>query len=563
MKKIWNEPNYDNDLLKREKEISQKFNISNLVSRIIAKKNLSDEQIKIFLEPTRNDFYDPYLMPDMEKAIDRIQKAIENNEKITIYGDYDVDGITSVSILNKFFKEINVETNIYIPNRLSEGYGLNDNAIKTIANNKTNLIITVDCGITSIHEVETAKELGMDVIITDHHEPGEELPKAIAVIDCKRSDNTYPFRELAGCGVAFKLTQGLSKKFNLNENIALKNLDLASIGTISDIVPLVDENRTIAKLGLLLVNQTKKVGLRELINQTNYKSVNSETVSFGLSPRINASGRMGHQEDALELFLTEDPIKARNLAKKLEEYNKERQTIEKRIFDEAVEKAEGEKDKQCIVLGSNEWHHGIIGIVSSKITDKYYKPSLLICFEGEDSKGSGRSIKGFDLHEAVENCKDDLTAFGGHSMAVGVSLKTKDFEKFKSDFEKYASKKITNDMLSRTIDIDEVITKNDINLLSIKDLKKLEPYGEGNQKPVILYKNLKIDSIRTLTEGKHLKLLVEDDGTYINAMGFGLGNLAEEYKIGDKIDIVGNIEVNSYNGFQKVQLIITDIRKSV
>ena len=306
MNKVWNKPQIDDEVQLRAEEISKKFNISLLVSRIIAKKNLSDKEIKVFLEPTRNDFHDPYLMPDIDKALDRIQKAIDNKEKITIYGDYDVDGITSVSILNKFFKEINIETDIYIPNRLSEGYGLNNEAIETISKRNTNLIITVDCGITSVNEVEKAKELGMDVIITDHHEPAETIPKAIAVIDCKRKDSKYPFRELAGCGVAFKLTQAFCKKLNLEENLCLKNLDLACIGTISDIVPLVDENRSIAKLGLMLVNQTKNIGLRELIKSAGYKKVTSESVSFGLSPRINASGRMGHQEDALDLFLTND-----------------------------------------------------------------------------------------------------------------------------------------------------------------------------------------------------------------------------------------------------------------
>lgn len=564
MNKVWNKPQIDDEVQLRAEEISKKFNISLLVSRIIAKKNLSDKEIKVFLEPTRNDFHDPYLMPDIDKALDRIQKAIDNKEKITIYGDYDVDGITSVSILNKFFKEINIETDIYIPNRLSEGYGLNNEAIETISKRNTNLIITVDCGITSVNEVEKAKELGMDVIITDHHEPAETIPKAIAVIDCKRKDSKYPFRELAGCGVAFKLTQAFCKKLNLEENLCLKNLDLACIGTISDIVPLVDENRSIAKLGLMLVNQTKNIGLRELIKSAGYKKITSESVSFGLSPRINASGRMGHQEDALDLFLTNDPIKARNLAKKLEEYNSQRQEIEKRIYEEAVSKVEQEGNtKKCIVLGSENWHHGIIGIVSSKITDKYYKPSILVCFEGEDAKGSGRSIKGFDLHEATEKCKADLTACGGHSMAVGVSLKTANFEKFKDDFEKYANDNITDEMLNKTINIDEVITKKDATLESIKDLKLLEPYGEGNKKAVVLYRNLKIDSIRTLTDGKHLKLLLEDEGNYIDAMGFGMGNLVEDYIIGDRIDVVGNIEINTYNGRSKVQMLIIDLRKSV
>lgn len=564
MKRIWNEPKFNQDFSERIDEISKKFNTSELVSKIIAKKNLTDEQIKVFLEPTRHDFHDPYLMPDMNEAIERIKKAIDNKEKITIYGDYDVDGITSVSILYKFFKDLNVETDIYIPNRITEGYGLNENAIRTIFERGTNLIITVDCGITAIDEVKLATELKMDVIVTDHHEPGEDIPEdAIAVIDCKRKDNQYPFRELAGCGVAFKLTQALSKKLQIDEKFYLKNLDLACIGTISDIVPLVDENRTIAKLGLMLVNQTKNIGLKELINQSKYKNINSETVSFGLSPRINASGRMGHQEDGLNLFLTNDPIKARELATKLNEYNNERQRIEKKIFEEVVVRAENESEKKCIVLGNENWHHGIIGIVSSKITEKYYKPSILICFEGEEAKGSGRSIKGFDLHEAVEKCSKNLTAFGGHSMAVGLSLKTKDFEKFKNDFEKYASEHITDEMLQKTIDIDEIITKKDINIETIKDLKKLEPFGEGNKKLLILYKNLKINSIRTLSEGKHLKLLVEDDGIGINAMGFNMGDLASQYKIGDKVDIVGNIEVNSYKGKDSIQLVIVDLRKSI
>ena len=310
---------------------------------------MTDEQIKVFLEPTRHDFHDPYLMPDMNEAIERIKKAIDNKEKITIYGDYDVDGITSVSILYKFFKDLNVETDIYIPNRITEGYGLNENAIRTIFERGTNLIITVDCGITAIDEVKLATELKMDVIVTDHHEPGEDIPEdAIAVIDCKRKDNQYPFRELAGCGVAFKLTQALSKKLQIDEKFYLKNLDLACIGTISDIVPLVDENRTIAKLGLMLVNQTKNIGLKELINQSKYKNINSETVSFGLSPRINASGRMGHQEDGLNLFLTNDPIKARELATKLNEYNNERQKIEKKIFEEVVVRAENESEKNVL-----------------------------------------------------------------------------------------------------------------------------------------------------------------------------------------------------------------------
>lgn len=566
MKSIWKEKEEQENLTNEKNHIKEKFGLHDLVSEILAKKNFkSDEEIKKFLNPKRSDFRDPFQMPDMQKCIDRIIKAIDNKEKIIVYGDYDADGITSSTILKRFFKDLGVDVSVYIPNRLSEGYGLNKEAVKKIASEGYNLIITVDCGITSVDEVELAKELKMDVIITDHHEPGEKLPQAIAVVDCKRSDSKYEFRELAGCGVAFKLTQALAKKLNTNENEYLKYLDIACIGTISDIVPLVDENRTIAKLGLLLVNQTKNIGLREILRLTGFKKIDAETISFGISPRINACGRMGHQEDALNLFLTNDIIKARELAKKLDDYNKERQSIEKRIFNEAEEEIvlNHENDKPCIVLGKENWHHGIIGIVSSKITEKYYKPSILVCFEGKDSRGSGRSIKGFDLHEALLKLDNILENAGGHSMAVGLSLETSNFEEFKQKFEQYAEENITSQMLQKEIEIDKKIDKNDINIDSIKELEILEPYGEGNKKINIIYKNLKITSIRALSEGKHLKLNLQDDNINLDAIGFNMGEYAKCYQIGDKVDVVGNMEINKFNNIEKVQINLKDMRKAV
>ncbi len=547
----------------RAQEIEKKFNIGALVSNIIAQKNLSDNEIEKFLNPTRNDFYDPFLMPDMDKAIDRIEKAVKNQEKIIIYGDYDVDGITSTTILKRFFKDRGIEIDTYIPNRLNEGYGLNKKAIESIAKDYT-LMITVDCGITSIEEIEIAKEHGLDVIVTDHHETLDEIPKAIAVVDCKRKDNKYPFTQLAGCGVAFKLTQAYCKKLNINENEALKYLDIACVGTISDIVPLVDENRIIAKLGLKLVKQTKNIGLREILNQIGFKKIDSQTIAFGVSPRINACGRMGHQEDALKLFLTNDPIDARNLVKKVEEYNRLRQETEKKIFEEADNEAQNEikANKKCIVIGSEKWHHGVIGIVSSRITEKYYKPSILLCIEGEEAKGSGRSVKGIDLHKAIVDCSKYLKHFGGHSMAVGLSLETKDFEKFKSEFEKYIDENLEEDLVQELL-IDEIVSNKDISIESVKELSLLEPFGEANSVPKILYKDLKIDSIRSLSEGKHLKLTLKDENCMIDAIGFNLGNLVNDFQIGDKVDIVGNLEINEFNNFEKVQINIKDLRKSV
>ena len=373
---------------KQVEYIARKYSISKLLAMILVNRNIvEEEKVNVFLNPTRRDFYDPFLMPDMGKAVDRIIHAIENNERIMIFGDYDVDGITSTTVLKKFLTDRNALVSEYIPNRLYEGYGLNKQAIKKIVDDKYNLIITVDCGISGIEEVEYANSLGIETIVTDHHEPGETLPKALAVVDAKRKDNQYPFNSLAGVGVVFNLIQAISQKLNLEEKEYLKYLDLVCLGTISDIVPLIDENRVITKLGLKLVEVTKNIGLKTLLNISGYKTIDSNTISFGIAPRINACGRMGHAKEALNLFFAENEEEANQIAQRLNEYNKERQEIEKRIFDEAVEKIEKENDnKAVIVLGKENWHHGVIGIVSSKITEMYFKPSILICFEEEMRK---------------------------------------------------------------------------------------------------------------------------------------------------------------------------------
>lgn len=544
-------------------EISKKHNISKTLAEILVNRNIiKDEEIRVFLNPTRNDFYDPYLLPDMEKAVNRIITARANEEKIIIYGDYDVDGITSIAVLKKFLNDIGIHAEHYIPNRLDEGYGLNKNAIDEIVKNKINLMITVDCGISGIDEVEYANSFGLETIITDHHEPLETLPDAIAVIDPKIKSSIYPFSQLAGVGVVFKLIQAISKKLELDDREYLKYLDLVCIGTISDIVPLVDENRVIAKLGLKLVEVTKNIGLKALLEASGYKKIDSFTVSFGLAPRINACGRMGKEKEALNLFLTQDENEAKKIALRLNEYNKERQDIEKRIYEDAVNKIEkSEKNKQALVLGSENWHHGVIGIVASKITDLYFKPSILICFEEDEGKGSGRSIPGFDLYESLTNCSENLEKFGGHSMAVGVTLKKENFEKFKEEFEKYAQNSNICDIIP-IIKIDEEITLEDINIKAVEELNMLEPFGEANKMPLFMYKNLKIHSIRTLSEGKHIKLTLKDNNFYIDSIGFNLGHLAEEYQIGDKVDVVGSLEINKFNGRESVQINLKDLRKS-
>ena len=560
MNKKWN-LNEANE--EKVEEIARKHNISELVARVLVNKQIiEDEKIDVFLNPTRKDFYDPFLMPDMDKAVNRILEAIEKNEKMIIYGDYDVDGITSTTVLKKFLLERNANVTDYIPDRLDEGYGLNKDAIRQIVDDGIKLMITVDCGISGIEEIEYANSLGIETIITDHHEPGEILPKAIAVVDAKRKDNIYPCNQLAGVGVAFKLIQAISQKLNLEEKEYLKYLDLVCVGTISDIVPLVDENRTIAKLGLKLVEVTKNVGLKTLLKISGYNIVDSMTISFGIAPRINACGRMGNARLGLRLFLTDNEEEANEIAFKLNEFNKERQEIEKRIFDEAIEQIENQKEeKDVIILGKENWHHGVIGIVSSKITDMYFKPSILICFEENEGKGSGRSIPGFDLYEALSKCNSHIAKFGGHSMAIGITIKKDEFESFKKDFENYAKMCNINDIIP-IINIDEEISLKDISIRDVSELKLLEPFGEANKMPLFLCKNLKIHSIRALSDGKHLKLSLKDENYWLDVIGFNLGYLSEEYRIGDKVDIVGTLEINKYNGRENLQINLKDIRKS-
>ena len=544
-------------------DFMQKFKLNEILARVLINKNITKkEDIDLFMNPTRKDFHDPFLMPDMEITVDRVLKAIRNKEKIIIYGDYDADGITSITVLKTFLEERGLEVASYIPNRLDEGYGLNKQAIKKIYDDGYRLIITVDCGISGIDEVDYANSLGMEVLITDHHEPGQSLPNALAIVDAKRKDNKYPFNQLAGVGVVFKLIQAISMKLNLDEKEYLKYLDIVCIGTISDIVPLVDENRVIAKLGLKLVNQTKNIGLSALLELVGFKEIDSGTISFGVAPRINACGRMGDEQVALDLFLSKDYETAKEIAIKLNEYNSERQSIEKQIFDEATQKIEKEeKENACIIVGGEGWHHGIIGIVASKVTDIYFKPSILVCFEGNHGKGSGRSIPGFDLHEALMQCSSELEKFGGHAMAVGVTVEKSKFGKFKTELEEYA-KKCEIDKIVPIINIDSELSLKNIDIDSVKSLKLLEPYGEANKTPIFLFKNLKINSIRALSEGKHLKLTLKEDNFMINAIGFNMGELSEKYLLDDKVDIVGSLEINSFNGNDSIQIVMKDIRKS-
>lgn len=561
MNKKWQLYTADEEKIKR---IQEKYKVNTLIATVLSNRNINENDIGIFLNPTRNDFHDPYLMPDMEIAVNRIIKAMENNEKVAIFGDYDVDGITSITVLKSFLEERGMNVKEYIPNRLNEGYGLNIPAIESLNNEGYKLMITVDCGISGIEEIEYANSIGMETIVTDHHEVGEKLPRAIAVVDCKRKDNKYPFRDLAGVGVVFKLIQALSIRLGLEEKEYLKYLDIVCVGTISDIVPLVDENRVISKLGLKLVNQTKNIGLKSILNSSGYKTIDSNAISFGVAPRLNACGRMGHAEKALKLFLSKNYNEVQELTDELNNYNKQRQETEKKIYENAIEQIEKNnlQENKAIIVGGENWHHGVIGIVSSKITEMYFKPSILLCFEDDLGKGSGRSIPGFDLHEALSKCTDTIEKFGGHAMAIGITIKKGNFNKFKEEFERIAQE-ANIDQIIPIINVDAKINLEEINKDMVEGLKQLEPFGEGNKMPIFSFKNLKIDSIRALSEGKHLKLTLKDNNVIVNAIGFNLGHLANEYRIGDKIDVAGVLEINTFGGVDNIQINIKDIMKSI
>lgn len=546
-------------------EFVNKFNIPYLLAKVIANREFDNyEQIEKYLKTDLSNLYDPYLIKDMDIAVERVVKAINNKEKILVYGDYDVDGITSITVIKKFFEDLGIDILTYLPNRLDEGYGLNKLAIDEIVKMNVNLIITVDCGISAIDEVEYVNEKGFDIIVTDHHECGEILPKAYAIVNPKREDCDYPFKQLAGVGVAFKFIQAISKKLNLPDERYLRYLDIVCIGTIADIVPLIDENRIIAKNGLELLKNTKNIGVKALIKKCGFNHIDSSVISFGLSPRINACGRIGNPQTALDLFLTNDIKEAERLANELNEANYERQSIEKKIFENAKELIAINKlgEKPIIVLGNENWHHGVIGIVASKLVELYYKPCVLICFEGTEGKGSGRSITGFDLFSAICDSGSLLEKYGGHEMAIGLSINKDNYFEFRDKITEYAERNMEKDPVP-VIKVDSEVKSDEISLETINALKVLEPFGEKNSLPIFVYKNIKIDSIRTLSDGKHLKLNVKDNQAIYDAIGFNLGHLKDEFRCGDKVDILMTLEINRFNNTEKIQFNIKDIMKSI
>lgn len=537
--------------------------LNDVVLQILQKRGIeTPEDIDRFLNPKLCNLYDPTLMKDMDKAVQRIRKAIKDNEKVTIYGDYDVDGITSCTIMMKLLQKFGLNVDYYVPSRIDEGYGLNKKAIEEIHKRGTTLIITVDNGISSFNEVEFAKKLGIDVIITDHHEPRNKLPNAFAILNPKQPDCRYPFKELAGVGVVLKLAYAL-----LDADISEieEYLDLAALGTVADIVPLLDENRIIVKNGLQKLNTTTNKGINALKNILNLqgKPIDTGKIGFMIAPRLNAVGRISDASIAIELLLTNDIHKARQLAEVLEDINRKRQNIENKIFNQAKEFIENNLDlelNKVIVLSSSNWHPGVIGIVASKITEMYNRPSILISVKGETGQGSGRSIQGFNLFKALDKNSDLLIRYGGHEQAAGLTINVKNIDKFTKNINMLAQDILKKSDLTPRLAIDLEL-KEDINLDLAKQLELLEPFGYKNPKPLFVSKNLFLEEVRTVgKKDRHLKMKLRKKKNKIDSIGFNLGNMRQELEMASIVDLAFYLEVNRWNGYVTPQLNIKDVK---
>ena len=550
-----------------EDELSRKLKISPEISQILKNRQIKNEKdAEIFMNPSLEYLRDPFLMKDMGKTVDRIKKAIENHENIWIYGDYDVDGVSSTSVLCIYFESINYPVNYYIPNRLQEGYGINEEAIKHIHSQGCDLMITVDCGITSVKEVDLANELGFDVIITDHHECQSEIPKAYAVINQKQDNCHYPFDMLCGCGVAFKLVQALTPEEEFKTSL-YNYLEIVTLATICDIVPLVDENRIIVKNGLKLMTQGNNIGLKELIKVCGVESdkIGSSHIGFAIGPRINASGRLGYSKLGVELFTTKSQEKAKEIANILEEKNNERQLIEAKMYQEAeaiIEANEKYKNDKVLVIAKEGWQHGIIGIVASKLTEKYYKPTILLTIEDGEATGSARSIRGFSIFEALVRCKDLLNKFGGHEQAAGLGLDADKIEKLSEEVNKFAQYELNEEDLIENVKVEFELNEDVINLDLVEELHKLEPFGLNNPNPRFIVRDATLKNIIIMGKNKqHLKLTIEKEKTY-ECIGFNMAYLKSGYNPGDKVDVLFQLDENNFMGRRNVQFLLKDMRLS-
>jgi len=535
-----------------------------LFNRGIVEKN----EIKEFLEPDCEKLFDPFLFRDMEKAVDLIIKHIKDGNKIVVYGDYDADGVAASALLVEVLEILKAKVDIYIPDRVSEGYGLNKEAVEEIVKKGVNLIITVDGGIRNKEEVKLAKKLGLDVIITDHHIPDNDQLPDCSIVNSHVRGETYPFKNLAGVGVAFKLAKALISKAKLDDDIKIdleeQILDLVAIGTVADCVSLLGENRILVKRGLEILNNTKRIGLQELIKvaQIDSRNLDSWNIGFQIGPRLNAAGRMEHANTAFELLITKDRKEAGSLAKRLNDRNIERQKITNEIMEKIEKQLEDEQnDKLIIGVCAEEdeaWNEGVIGLVAGRICDRYYLPTLIITKAEDGYKGSGRSVDEFNLIEAIEESREFLDKYGGHPAACGFSLFSKNLDKFISKIKEIANKKLARVKLRPRLEIEKELGLDEVNDNLISEIEKFAPFGEDNPRPKFMSKNMQIRDIMKMgIEGQHIKFRL-DSGLW--AVAFGQAEELKDLKIGNKIDMVYYAERNEFNGRVEIQLKVVDIR---
>lgn len=566
MEKIWNIASRETDL---ERQLSKELEVSPIISRLLMNRGIRDShQGKIFLSPELDQLHDPFLLNDMSRAVVTIREAVKAGKKILIYGDYDADGITGVVLLFLIIQRMGGAVSYYIPHRIKEGYGLNKGATEKASQEGISLIITVDCGVNGLEEVAYAHELGIEVIITDHHEAGENLPRGVAVINPKRRDSSYPFNGLAGVGVAFKLAQALhdeTKDSHLSTSLR-EHLDLVALGTIADMVPLTGENRILVKYGLKALAQTERPGLRALMEVTGLdgKELTAGQVSFILAPRINAGGRIGEVEQGLRLLLAGSREEALPLARSLDRENKLRQEIESQTVDEAVRKIKKEVNldqEPVIVLSDEGWHPGVIGIVASRLVERFYRPAILIALNEEMGKGSARSIKGFHLLGAITRCQDLLLSFGGHKLAAGLTISRDKIKSFRQRINEIARYELQQQDLIPKLNIDAQLSLKEMSLELIESLQRLHPFGMGNPKPVFSSAQVDLFDNPFLVRNNHLKLRLTDGTVVREAIGFRMRDKLSE--LGGKtsrVDLAYSLEINQWGGAKSVQLHLKDIK---
>ncbi|MGW9684461.1 single-stranded-DNA-specific exonuclease RecJ [Flagellimonas sp. 2504JD1-5] len=562
-------------------QLSGELKVDKLIAHLLLQRGISTyEEAKLFFRPELSHLHDPFLMKDMDKAVERIESAIANNENILVYGDYDVDGTTAVALLSSFLEENYPNVATYIPDRYGEGYGVSLKGIDFASDNEFTLIIALDCGVKAIEQVAYAKEKGIDFIICDHHRPGEILPNAVAILDPKREDCTYPYKELCGCGVGFKLIQALSsKRGNTIENL-IPYLDLVATAIGADIVPINGENRVLAYYGLKVINSNPRIGFKAIIDQIKKKELTITDVVFIIAPRINAAGRMKHGQHAVNLLKETDINTAQKFAGEIEQFNSDRKNLDKEITEQALQQIteNGEEEKFTTVVYDKGWHKGVIGIVASRLTETYYRPTLVFTKSGDKLAASARSVKGFDVYNALEGCSDCIEQFGGHKYAAGLTLLEAQYENFKNQFEKVVSDTIDPKLLEPEISIDAKIDLNQIDSKLMRILKQFAPFGPGNMTPIFMAAKLNDTGYGKGVgeDKKHLKCRVSQNQNAtsschpepvegavkksFDAIGFNLGQKLDLVKGKNSFDAVFSLDENEWNGQVSLQLKLRDIR---